>query len=65
MSEMVTLVLDCNSDDDYAYRKEGESDSEYKTRMEAWHERLMEQATNEEKQLAADVLNSLVTAQIT
>ena len=65
MSEMVTLVLDSNSDDDYAYRKEGESDAEYKSRMGELHDRLMEQATNEEKQLAADVLSSLVTAKIT
>ena len=62
MSEMVKLVLDSNSDDDYAYRKEGESDAEYKARMESLHDRLMEQATNEEKQLAADVLSRLVTA---
>jgi len=56
MDDMVTLVLDGSIEDEYAYKKAGESDTEYKTRMKALHERINAQASDEEKRLAAEVL---------
>ena len=64
MSEMVTLVLDNHSDDEYAYKHDGESEADYKARMDALHKNLLDQASDEEKQLAVDVLDHFAKSSI-
>ena len=59
MSDNPILIYD-EDEDEFMYQKSDESDTDYKARMAKLHERLMAQATDQEKQLAEKVLISLV-----
>ena len=62
MDDMVTLVLDSSDDDEYMYKRNEESDADYKARMTKLRERRNARMTEEEKRLVAEVLNNTTIA---
>ena len=58
MSDNHVLIYD--DEDDLMYQKADESDAEYKARMLTLHKDLMEKASENDKNLATNILSSLV-----
>jgi|GEM_PF-4306387 len=58
MNEKITLILDAREEGEYMYKREDESYAEYRSRMEVLRKMVAAQATEEEEQLAREILQS-------
>ena len=56
MDDMVTLVLDGDADDEYMYKKDDESDAEYKVRLARLRERRNARMSDEEKRIVEETI---------